>query len=486
MSRLLEVAIIGEGPGGMLAAWQLNQLTDRQQMRITVYDSGKASTDRVCPRKSTSCDCQPSCHILEGKGGAGGWSDGKITLTAKRGVHQDSTVLGEYQTYALEQLDRLLTEYGVEGTWHSPLESPPDVVRPLLERGWKYETYPLRHMGSDGLQVWVGNFCEHLRNNGIFQSGDRVLDILTENGRVTGIKTEHEHIVTKEKTVASKPVDYLIVASGLAGSAWLERWAEDNGFPLSTGPADIGLRLETESESLAPLIDEFYDVKLTHRAPNGLEYRSFCVNGQGFITNENHKGLGIRGVNGFSLLWEKTGWSNMAILAKVTRDWCPVSDPKRYVLDVARSVNARVGGATMVQRLGDFLRLPGYLSPEFAFEGANAMQPSNIKAVWGDLASALPESLYEGYVSFIRGIAVSAPGVLNPDNVVYGPEIKYYAHPFDVDRHWRSRDVGNLFIIGNASGRTASLSAAALAGMMAGREVAEQASVEHGTTRYTY
>ena len=57
--------------------------------------------------------------------------------------------------------------------------------------------------------------------------------------------------------------------------------------------------------------------------------------------------------------------------------------------------------------------------------------------------------------------------MLAADALVYAPEIKYYAYQVPVDQGWQSTDVAGLYVIGNAAGYTASLSAATLTGIIA-------------------
>ncbi|MGH8897382.1 MAG: FAD-dependent protein [Egibacteraceae bacterium] len=235
---------------------------------------------------------------------------------------------------------------------------------------------------------------------------------------------------------------------------------------LATGPADIGIRLETSAAALEPFIDEFYDFKVEHTSTAGITLRSFCVNGDGFVVNEYHRPLGIRGVNGHSFLDRKSGLSNLAILATIDQAFTP--DPKAYVREVAAQVNNGAGGYPVRQTLTEFL--PGTSAPPLD------ITPSNPKTRLGRLDQLLPAVLREAFTSYVRALGRVLPPVLAPDTVIYAPEIKYYNYRVPIDfGSWESTDIGGLFVVGNAAGYTASFSAAALSGIIAARTIAGRA-----------
>jgi hypothetical protein len=247
----------------------------------------------------------------------------------------------------------------------------------------------------------------------------------------------------------------VVAACGLAGAAWLEGELQQAGVRLQTGPADFGIRLETTSAALATFTGEFYDFKLARHA-DGIGLRSFCVNGDGFIAAEYHRGLGIRGVNGHSYLGRKSGQSNLAIVATITQEHH--ADPKAYVRQLAASVNAAAGGYPVRQQLADLL--PRCQPPA-------GVRVTNPKTRPGRLQDVLPAALLDAFCGYIDALGQVEPAVLAADGLVYAPEIKYYAYRVPVDQTWQSTDIGGLYVTGNAAGYTASLSAAALTGIIA-------------------
>jgi uncharacterized FAD-dependent dehydrogenase len=279
-------------------------------------------------------------------------------------------------------------------------------------------------------------------------------------GRATGA------ILADRRTREEVTVDAaaVIVATGMTGTVWLEDQLRALGVRLETGPADIGIRVETTAAALHPFIGEFYDFKLGHTSPAGITARSFCVNGHGFIVNEYHRPLGIRAVNGHSFLDRQSEQSNLAVLATI--DTTVEADPKEYVRQLARDINAGAGGYPVIQRLDEVLgeRRTGPMQGVVA---------SNPKTRPGRLDRLLPATVYDAFAGYITALGEVLPPVLGADTVIYAPEIKYYNYRVPIDpATWQSTDIAHLFVVGNAAGYTASLSAAALTGIIAGQALA--------------
>ena len=77
-----DVIIIGAGPGGIFAAYELMQ--HKPGMKVAVFEAGHALNKRHCPidgEKIKTCIGCKSCSIMSGFGGAGAFSDGKYNIT---------------------------------------------------------------------------------------------------------------------------------------------------------------------------------------------------------------------------------------------------------------------------------------------------------------------------------------------------------------------------------------------------------------------
>ena len=194
----------------------------------------------------------------------------------------------------------------------------------------------------------------------------------------------------------------------------------------------------------------------TRRNADGIGLRKLLRQRRRLRRCQYHRRLGIRGVNGHSYLCRKSGHVNLAIVATITQEHH--ADPKAYVRQLAASVNAAAGGYPVRQQLADLL--PGCQPPA-------GVQVTNPKTRPGRLQDVLPAALLDAFCGYIEALGQVEPAVLAADGLVYAPEIKYYAYQVPVDSGWQSTDIEGLYVTGNAAGYTASLSAAALTGIIA-------------------
>ncbi|MGH8904197.1 MAG: NAD(P)/FAD-dependent oxidoreductase [Egibacteraceae bacterium] len=450
------VLIVGSGPAGLFAA---DHLRRAGVTNVVIVDKGKPMPSRFCPDNS-SCECA-LCDVLEGEGGAGSFSDGKITLSAMRGTHAQRLFTSE-QAALLAEVEATIRKFVPEGMSYAPVSSM-TALEGHDDAGLRFESYPLLHVGSDGVRRFGQRYSALLQEQGVtVMTGVEARELLITDGRAAGAVLYDSHA----RLEWSIGCGFVVMAAGLIGTVWLEDQLRLAGVALGTGPADIGIRLETSAAALGPFIDAFYDFKVEHTSPAGITLRSFCVNGNGFVVNEYHRPLGIRGVNGHSFLDRKSGMSNLAILATI--DQAFTSDPKAYVREVAARVNSGAGGYPVHQTLAEFL--PGASAPPLR------ITPSNPKTRPARLDQLLPAVLREAFASFLRALGRVLPPVLASDSVIYAPEIKYYNYRVPIDfGSWESTDISGLFVVGNAAGYTASLSAAALSGIIAARAIAARA-----------
>ena len=388
-------------------------------------------------------------------------------MSATRGTHGQQLFTSE-QEILLAEVEATVCRFVPEGTYYEPVASL-TALEGYGEADLRFESYRLLHIGSDGVRRFGQRYSAFLQQQGIrILTGTEATELTIQQGRATGVVL-HDRRARRSWSVQAGCV---VVAVGLMGTAWLEDQLRAAGVELATGPADIGIRLETSAAALEPFIGEFYDFKVSHTSPAGLTVRSFCVNGNGFVVNEYHRPIGIRGVNGHSFLDRRSGLSNLAILATVDETFTP--DPKAYVRRVARVVNTSAQGYPVHQSLAGFVSDAAPAVPQ-------GIAASNPKTRPGRLDRLLPPKLVEAFTGYIRAMGAVLPPVLSPDTVIYAPEIKYYNYRVPVERHsWESPDITGLFVIGNAAGYTASFSAAALAGMIAGEAIAHRRSWDGG------
>lgn len=452
------VIIIGAGPSGLFAAGVLSQ----SGIPCVVIDSGHEMEDRECP-ESAICRCA-TCDILEGIGGAGGFSDGKNTYSLTRGTQME-TIFDESNQKFLDLIDEITLMYGSEGVLYKPLDSPPSA---FSEAGFQFESYPLRHIGSDGIRRFIESYAGHLRNSGV-----EILS-LTDAKRLTQRGTDGKYSVLVQDLASSRlstmRSDKVIIATGLHGSPWMEDQAHLLGIPLSSGPAGFGIRFEARHETLASLFKSFYDFKLS-KVYNDITFRSFCCNQRGWVLNENHRLMGIRNVNGHSNIDEPhSNASNFAIIAKITKAIHP--QPQDLVKSIAMQINMAVDGGTVVQRARDFVAMRPTISDYFKV--GESIRTNHQARAAVDIGVFMPSQLRDGFREFISDLDRIVPGILHSTSMVYAPEVKYYGMKFPVDYGtWECDGYPGLYVTGNASGYLDSFVSAALTGIIAANHITE-------------
>ncbi len=112
-----DVIIIGAGPGGIFAAYELMQ--QKPDMKVAVFEAGHALNKRCCPidgDKIKSCIGCKSCSIMSGFGGAGAFSDGKYNITNDFGGTLYEYIGKKQALDLMRYVDEINLKYGGEGT----------------------------------------------------------------------------------------------------------------------------------------------------------------------------------------------------------------------------------------------------------------------------------------------------------------------------------------------------------------------------------
>ena len=448
-----KVAIIGSGPAGLFCADRLAKHAD-----VTIYETGKIISHRICP--ATGCkDCK-ICHILEGEGGAGGFSDGKNTYSLIRGTQMEKLFPSGADNW-FEYIDSMMVKFAGEGVWYDPLDEPPEK---FAESPLEFSSYPLRHVGSDGIRQFVQRLSADLTFRGVeilcdhkAEPATRKIWPYSDRWMVDGVFVDGEY------NSDMHDYDMVVLAMGLQGIPWIEKYMEDHNSPLAKGPAGFGIRLETEARILAPLHKQFYDYKITLEYTPDITVRSFCCNQNGYVLNERHTDLDIVNVNGHSFLKSsmQSASSNLAIMTKLSHD-----NAQDDVRGLAKEICQAAGGSA-------FQPLMEFLGSKDIFFDYTFM--TNQQSRYASICDALPSWLLDAFRRFIQELNKIVP-IISPFSVIYAPEMKYYGRRVNVTSDWKSNDIENLYVIGSGSGYLDSFVAAALSGIIAAENIKEEVS----------
>ena len=449
-----DVIIIGAGPGGIFSAYELVNLNPR--LKVAVFEAGHALSKRHCPidgEKIKSCIGCKSCSIMSGFGGAGAFSDGKYNITNDFGGTLYE-FLGKQKTLDLMRyVDEINMRYGGEGT---KLYSTAGTKfkKLCIQNDLHLLDASVRHLGTDINYVVLENLYAFLQDK-----VDFFFDTPVESIR----PMEGEYEVRYQG--GSSTCTDCIISVGRSGSKWMEKICKELEIPTESTRVDIGVRVELPAEVFSHLTDELYESKIVYRTKQyGDKVRTFCMNPKGAVVTENTNG--IITVNGHSYEdpARQTKNTNFALLvAKHFSE--PFKDSNGYGESIARLSNM-LGGGVIVQRFGDLIR--GRRSTPNRIE--EAFITPTLNATPGDLSLVLPKRILDGIIEMVYALDKVAPGTANDDTLLYGVEIKFYNMEVAVNEQLETRYSG-LYIIGDGSGITHSLSHASASGVHVARNI---------------
>ena len=449
-----DVIIIGAGPGGIFTAYELTQR--RPELRVAVFEAGHALNRRRCPidgDKVKSCIGCKSCSIMSGFGGAGAFSDGKYNITNDFGGTLYEYIGKKQALELMRYVDEINMRYGGEGT---KLYSTAGTKfkKECIQYDLHLLNASVRHLGTDINYVVLENLYDYLKDRVtfFFDTPVETVEIVEGGYRVQCFGKGY----TSEKCV---------ISVGRSGSKWMEAVCRELEIPTKSNRVGIGVRVELPAEVFSHLTDELYESKIVYRTQKyGDRVRTFCMNPKGAVVNENTNG--IITVNGHSYEdpARQTENTNFALLvAKHFSE--PFKDSNGYGESIARLSNM-LGGGVIVQRFGDLIR--GRRSTPNRIE--ESFVTPTLSATPGDLSLVLPKRILDGIIEMIYALDKVAPGTANDDTLLYGVEVKFYNMEVEVDEKLQSKYPG-LYIIGDGSGITHSLSHASASGVHVARDI---------------
>jgi len=452
-----DVIIVGAGPGGIFAAYELMQ--KNPALKVAVFEAGHALSKRRCPidgDKVKSCISCKSCSIMSGFGGAGAFSDGKYNITNDFGGTLYEYIGKKQALDLMRYVDEINLRYGGEGTkLYSTAGSRFKTL--CIQNNLHLLDASVRHLGTDINYVVLENLYAYLK--------ERVQFFFDTPVQTIAALEEGYEIVCANGAYTCKDC---IISVGRSGSKWMESVCRDLKIPTKSNRVDIGVRVELPAAVFAHLTDELYESKIVYRTEKyGDKVRTFCMNPKGAVVTENTNG--IITVNGHSYEdpAKQTDNTNFALLvAKHFSE--PFKDSNGYGESIARLSNM-LGGGVLVQRFGDLIR--GHRSTPSRIE--EAFITPTLNATPGDLSLVLPKRILDGIIEMIYALDKIAPGTANDDTLLYGVEVKFYNMEVEVNDRLESAYKG-LYIIGDGSGITHSLSHASASGVYVARNITEK------------
>lgn len=457
MANKFDIGIVGGGPAGIFAAYEL--VINNPDMNIVLIEAGHDIYSRRCPisdKKVPACiKCNP-CGIMRGFGGAGAFSDGKYNFTTQFGGWLNDYLPDQTVLNLIDYVDQINLNYGAPSEFFSTQNSS------LGKEAIKYDLHLLdakvRHLGTENNLQILKSIYDYLKKNITMLFGTTV----------SSIKKQDSTFVLETAKEGNIKCDYLIAAPGRAGSEWFSHQCRDLGLSLSNNQVDVGVRVEIPAEVFQHITDEVYEAKLVYRTKQyGDLVRTFCMNPKGYVVAENTDG--IITVNGHSYRDEKLHSKNTNFALLVSNKFTePFTEPHQYGKRIA-SFSNMLGGGVLLQRFGDLLK--GRRTNEHRL--SKSFTHPTLKATPGDLSLVLPKRHLDNIIEMIYALNKLAPGMANDDTLLYGVEVKFYSSRLKLTGELET-EIENMFAIGDGAGITRGLSQASASGVHVGRVISER------------
>ncbi len=439
-----DVAIIGGGIGGLMAAYRLKQ--NSPDMKIVIIEKGFDLVKRHCPagsdRKCIHCKI---CSITSGYAGAGAFSDGKFNLGTAYGGTIGEDLGEETAMKYINEVDNILHSFSDD--YPELYKSNEALKLKCLQNNLRLLDMNVRHLGTDKNFHTMQLLIESLRDLGVNMLS--LTDCTDINRNTDGSYDIH---TVSSDTSAVYSAGKVIVATGRSGADFVKRLCEKFDITINANSVDIGVRVEMKDIIWREFSSQIYEPKILYRTKTFEDRtRMFCFNQGGLVSAENNHGVITANGHSYAQPEKKTENCNFAILSSIhfRGDF---NKPTEYAENIAKNTNFAAEGNIMVQRFGDLIR--GRRTNEHRL-AANTVIPT-MKAFPGDLSIVLPYRALTNIIETIYALDKVAPGTANDDTLLYGCENKYYSIRPEHNEDFEITD--GMYLIGDGSGITRGLS----------------------------
>jgi len=441
MTKKYDIIIIGGGPAGIFAALELSQIAD---LSILLIEKGE--------------DIDKRSNLVCGLGGAGAYSDGKLTLSPQVGGRL-LEYLGKDDTQALiKYVDEIYLKFGAPNQLYGVGDEIDRISHQASLFGLRLIPVPLRHLGTERCRSVLREMRDYLISRLKLKLETAASSIIVDSGKLKGIETNSGERFD---------CDYLILAPGREGADWLLTQAKILNLTIHNNPVDVGVRVEVPVAVMEKLTSVLYEAKLEFFSRSFDDrIRTFCMCPSGEVTMETTGGADpVITVNGHSYANLNSSNTNFALL--VSTDFTePFREPIAYGKYLARLANILSGGV-LVQRLGDLMG--GHRSTTTRIE-RGIVRPTLKEATPGDLSFVLPYRHLTGVLEMLKAIDKLAPGVADKNTLLYGVEVKFYSFRPHLSPSLET-EVSNIFAAGDGAGVSRGLVQASASGVVVAREI---------------
>lgn len=464
-----DVIIVGGGPAGIFAAYELTHLNPG--LKVLLIDKGHDINHRSCPileEKISKCPpptrmkdfagCLPACSITAGWGGAGAYSDGKFNLTTEFGGWMGDYLPPSKVLELIEYVDQINLDHGATTTITDPTTAAvASIERRAAAAGLKLLKARVRHLGTEENLKILRHIHQTLAPKLDMRFKTMVEDLLIEKNEVVGVRLENG-----EELFATQ----VIIAPGRDGSEWLGNLLRKRKVALVNNQVDVGVRVETSNVVMQEINEHLYEAKFVFNSSVGTRVRTFCANPSGHVVVENHSG--VMTANGHSFKDPALGSANTNFALLVSHQFTdPFDKPNEYAKEISRRANDLSNGSVIVQKYGDILK--GRRSTARRIQ-EGFLEPTLKEAVPGDLGLVLPYNTMKSLIEMMDALEKVTPGIASEHTLFYGVEAKFYSARPRLTNNFET-EIKGLYTIGDGAGITRGLAQASAAGVHVARHV---------------
>lgn len=459
--------IVGAGPMGIYCAYEFKQ--KNPNLKVLLIDRGNDIYQRHCPillKKREKCPvngdgnigCRPGCSITTGFGGAGAYSDGKYNITNEFGGWMIDYLDSDIVLDLIHYVDQINLDHGAGLEITDPTtEEVRNIERKAIAVGLKLLRAKVRHLGTEQNIEILKSIYEYMKDTIEYRFGEKVHNIIIENGEAIGVELENGEQIYGEA---------IVLGVGREGAIWQQKMLESHGVKFKNNQVDIGVRVETNNIVMEEINKHLYEGKFLFNTSVGTTVRTFCSNPAGYVVVENQDGVIL--CNGHAYRDSKLGTENTNFALLVSHEFGePFNNPNEFAFEVARLANKLSGGSVIVQRYGDIIR--GRRSTAKRIKEC-FVNPSLKEAVPGDLGLVLPYNTMKSLIEMMNALNYVTPGIASDHTLFYGVEAKFYSARPEVNSSFETK-IKNLYVGGDGAGITRGLAQAGANGVWVARNI---------------
>jgi uncharacterized protein len=435
--------VVGAGPAGMFACYEI--IKREKKSKIALIDLG----NRIEKRKKS--------EVMMGIGGAGTYSDGKLTLTANLSHEKAFHLISEvkYQKI-LDYVDNIFTEFGIDASYYpKETEQLKQLIFEAEINDVELVLRKARHVGTDRLRKFVKDFQQYMLDSNVeILDKTKVEEVIIKDGHVKGV------ITSKGRKIYA---DRVLLTPGRLNARWLQELADRHDIEYIYDKVEVGVRVEFPSSIMQRQADTLYETVYKARTKTYQDIiRTFCSCPNGMVSVERYQDYVC--VNGHSNSDHKSKNSNFALLCEVNLKE-PLENSIEYAKSIAELTSLLGGGQPLIQSVCD---LRDGRRSTWSRLSKSFVTPSLTDVVPGDISMGMPHRIVMNIIEGLEILDKVMPGLNGGSTLLYAPEVKFRSSKVKTKKNLET-SVKGLFVGGDAAGLSGSITGAAVVGIMAAR-----------------